>query len=78
VIEYLMKNGHEQVLRDLRDNMMQIKTLTEFQYYDEEVRQDFGLNGKKGPEKKQNVFPFLLICFLSLFLIVSVNSEGTI
>jgi len=45
VIEYLMRNGHEQVIRDLRDNMMQIKTLNEFQYYDEEVRQDFGMNG---------------------------------
>jgi hypothetical protein len=53
--EYLLKNGHEQVIREYRDAIMTIKTLGDFQYFDEESRQDCGLNGKrrKKREKRQ-------------------------
>lgn len=44
MVDYLIKNGSEQVIREARDNIIQIQTLTEFQHIDED--KDVGLSGK--------------------------------
>ncbi len=44
LIDYLLKNGSEQVIRECRDNIIQIQTLTEFQHIEED--QDKGLSGE--------------------------------
>jgi epsin len=44
LIDYLLKNGAEQVIRECRDNVIQIQTLTEFQHIDENDK-DVGLSG---------------------------------
>ena len=36
VLDYLIKNGAERVIQECRARIIQLKTLTEFQYYDEE------------------------------------------
>ena len=44
LLEYLIKNGSEQVAREAKVHLLQIKTLKDFQYIDEE-RKDVGLSG---------------------------------
>jgi hypothetical protein len=44
VIDHLIRNGSEQVIRDCRDNIVQIQTLTDFQHIDENNK-DVGLSG---------------------------------
>eukprot|EP01119_Soliformovum_irregulare_P009267 TRINITY_DN224_c0_g3_i2.p1 TRINITY_DN224_c0_g3~~TRINITY_DN224_c0_g3_i2.p1 ORF type:complete len:567 (+),score=169.75 TRINITY_DN224_c0_g3_i2:44-1744(+) len=43
LIDYLLRNGSEQVVRETRSNVIQIQTLTEFQYIDE-TDKDVGLS----------------------------------
>jgi len=43
LIDYLLRNGSEQVVREARSNVIQIQTLTEFQYVDE-TDKDVGLS----------------------------------
>lgn len=42
LIDYLLRNGSEQVIRECRDNVIQIQTLTEFQYIEND--KDVGLS----------------------------------
>mmetsp|Transcript_5120 Transcript_5120/g.7217 ORF Transcript_5120/g.7217 Transcript_5120/m.7217 type:complete len:532 (-) Transcript_5120:2844-4439(-) len=42
VIDYLLRNGSEQVIRECRDNVIQIQTLTEFQHIEND--KDVGLS----------------------------------
>jgi hypothetical protein len=44
LLEYLTKNGSEQVVREAKVHLLQIKTLKDFQYIDED-RKDVGLSG---------------------------------
>jgi len=43
LVDYLLRNGSEQVIRDCRNNVVQIQTLTEFQHIDENDK-DVGLS----------------------------------
>jgi epsin len=44
LLEYLVKNGSKQVVLEAKVHLLQIKTLKDFQYVDED-RKDVGLSG---------------------------------
>jgi hypothetical protein len=44
LIDYLVRNGNEQVIRDCRNHLIEIQTLTEFQHIEED--KDVGLSGE--------------------------------
>ena len=43
LIDYLIRNGSEQVIRECRNHLIEIQTLTEFQHIEED--KDVGLSG---------------------------------
>jgi epsin len=44
LIDYLLKNGAEQVIENVRDHLYEIKSLTNYQFTDEKGK-DQGING---------------------------------
>ncbi len=46
LLEYLLKNGSEEVIKEARDHIIEIQTLSEFAHIDENNK-DVGINGKK-------------------------------
>lgn len=45
MLDYLIRNGSDEVIRECRDRVIEIQTLTQFQHIDEEDNKDVGLNG---------------------------------
>ena len=55
VLEYLVKNGSERVVRQCQDNLFSIQTLKDFQFLDKDGK-DQGSNGEGGGKALQGMF----------------------
>jgi epsin len=49
VMDYILKNGSEEVIHQCRERLIEIQTLTQFQHIDEEDGKDAGLNVRERP-----------------------------